>query len=286
MPRHDRSAHRRAADTTSIAPLAPPALPAISPIMASLAASICFVPSALGDFTGLSAISWGQCPGPCCCIVELYACFDEPTDVLLSVSNASISVPIPWVFLQGPAAPNWAPQMIAPTGCDSWVTIGAPPGTINTTALDPNFVAMPSSLDGVGWFNTTPVNQQGKVSAAGTVLIGRFAVPGVPNVAPVLIVDDLCVTWNNGPATPAAVACLAEPVVFPYSCQPVGVPTSHGCGVGCIGDTNADGVVDGGDLGGLLGAWGSNDPQYDLNHDGVVNGADAGLLLGGWGACG
>jgi len=55
----------------------------------------------------------------------------------------------------------------------------------------------------------------------------------------------------------------------------------------CLGDINGDGVVDGADLGLLLGAWGDNPGSpADLNGDGVVDGADLGLLLGAWGACG
>jgi hypothetical protein len=49
-----------------------------------------------------------------------------------------------------------------------------------------------------------------------------------------------------------------------------------------VGDLNADGAVDGADLGILLAAWGSFDPIADLNHDGVVDGADLGLLLSAW----
>jgi len=48
-------------------------------------------------------------------------------------------------------------------------------------------------------------------------------------------------------------------------------------------DLNGDGVVDGADLGALLGAWGSTDSAADLNADGVVDGADLGALLGAWG---
>ena len=53
----------------------------------------------------------------------------------------------------------------------------------------------------------------------------------------------------------------------------------------CVGDANADGVVDGADLGMLLGAWGGLAPNLDLNFDGAIDGADLGLLLGVWGAC-
>jgi len=58
----------------------------------------------------------------------------------------------------------------------------------------------------------------------------------------------------------------------------------------CLGDLNSDGVVNGADLGLLLGAWGACPGDVpgcvgDLNIDGVVNGADLGLLLGAWGPC-
>lgn len=50
------------------------------------------------------------------------------------------------------------------------------------------------------------------------------------------------------------------------------------------GDLNRDGLVDGADLGLLLGAWdqGAGSPA-DLNGDNVVDGADLGILLGSWG---
>jgi hypothetical protein len=51
----------------------------------------------------------------------------------------------------------------------------------------------------------------------------------------------------------------------------------------CPADRNADGVVDGADLGLLLGEWGA--PDADLTGDGVTDGADLGVLLGGWGSC-
>jgi hypothetical protein len=51
---------------------------------------------------------------------------------------------------------------------------------------------------------------------------------------------------------------------------------------------NGDNVVNGADLGLMLGAWGpcpSSPCAADLNLDGVVNGADLGLMLGAWGNC-
>lgn len=56
----------------------------------------------------------------------------------------------------------------------------------------------------------------------------------------------------------------------------VGVPS-------CPADLNGDGVVDGADLGIMLGAWGT--PGADLNGDGTTDGADLGIMLGAWGAC-
>lgn len=53
----------------------------------------------------------------------------------------------------------------------------------------------------------------------------------------------------------------------------------------CPGDIDGSGAVDGGDLGALLGAWGTADPLYDLDGSGTIDGADLGALLGGWGDC-
>lgn len=52
----------------------------------------------------------------------------------------------------------------------------------------------------------------------------------------------------------------------------------------CPSDLNGDGLVDGADLGVVLGGWGQTGPG-DLNGDGTVDGADLGLLLGSWGPC-
>ncbi|HMN96545.1 MAG TPA: hypothetical protein PKC43_09260 [Phycisphaerales bacterium] len=68
----------------------------------------------------------------------------------------------------------------------------------------------------------------------------------------------------------------------------ISIPVIAECSdAGAPGDLNGDGVVDGADLGLLLGAWGGcascpNCPA-DLNGDCAVNGADLGLLLGNWG---
>ena len=52
----------------------------------------------------------------------------------------------------------------------------------------------------------------------------------------------------------------------------------------CPGDLNADLVVDGADLGLLLGQWGG-EGNADFNGSGEVDGADLGVMLGSWGLC-
>lgn len=52
-------------------------------------------------------------------------------------------------------------------------------------------------------------------------------------------------------------------------------------GGGIPGDFNGDGIVDGADLGTLLGGWG-NSGETDLNGDGTTDGGDLGILLGSW----
>ncbi|HMN95719.1 MAG TPA: hypothetical protein PKC43_05650 [Phycisphaerales bacterium] len=66
-----------------------------------------------------------------------------------------------------------------------------------------------------------------------------------------------------------------------------GLPSSRvAAWVGCVpegilGDLDGNGIVDGADLGLLLGAWGDRGPA-DLDGNGVVDGADLGILLGNW----
>jgi hypothetical protein len=56
----------------------------------------------------------------------------------------------------------------------------------------------------------------------------------------------------------------------------------------CVADLNDDGIVNGDDLGLLLGAWGaclSTDCPADFDGTGIVDGDDLGVLLGAWGNC-
>ncbi|MFO0782316.1 MAG: hypothetical protein U0636_01345 [Phycisphaerales bacterium] len=53
----------------------------------------------------------------------------------------------------------------------------------------------------------------------------------------------------------------------------------------CPPDYDQNGMVDGSDLGILLGNWEEPGAYADLNGDGVTNGEDLGILLGYWGPC-
>ena len=54
----------------------------------------------------------------------------------------------------------------------------------------------------------------------------------------------------------------------------------------CRADVNCrDNEVNSADLGYMLAAWGTTNPQCDLDGDGFVRAADLGLLLGYWGPC-
>ena len=48
-------------------------------------------------------------------------------------------------------------------------------------------------------------------------------------------------------------------------------------------DFNRDGLVDATDLAALLGAWGTNNPNFDINQDGLVDATDLSMLLVAWG---
>lgn len=53
----------------------------------------------------------------------------------------------------------------------------------------------------------------------------------------------------------------------------------------CDADFDGSGIVDGADLGMLLGMWGTNETLADVNQDGTIDGADLGAMLGAWGEC-
>ena len=68
--------------------------------------------------------------------------------------------------------------------------------------------------------------------------------------------------------------------VMPNPYMPTSTPDMKG-----LMNTQRKGATGGGDdfaqrLGELLAAFGTNNPEYDFNGDGIVDGADLGILLG------
>ena len=122
----------------------------------------------LGDFT----------------VLDLYLTNDHASDLrLLSVFNVDIALGAgAFVHHDADAVGHWsaAYNLIgANTAIDSFATFGAMSGDDPyMAALDPNFdgaVAGSVSTD-AGWYNDDPSNDQGNVSAAGQVFVGRFVV--------------------------------------------------------------------------------------------------------------
>ncbi|MBM4112948.1 MAG: carbohydrate-binding protein [Phycisphaerae bacterium] len=110
-------------------------------------------------------------------------------------------------------------------------------------------------------------------------------------------------------AEPADPDCVSSAVISPVGCgdeiyfyeveltvtDPLGLATTVNAFLSpdckgvleCPADLNRDDLVDGSDLGDLLGAWGPALPgtPEDLDGNGVVDGSDLGELLGLWGPC-
>lgn len=84
-------------------------------------------------------------------------------------------------------------------------------------------------------------------------------------------------TFEDVLADPAAIAARTPQPVSRFVVDAVDVP--------CDADFSGDGVVNGADLGTLLGAWGSDDASADLDGSGLVDGGDLTVLLGAWGSC-
>jgi hypothetical protein len=67
----------------------------------------------------------------------------------------------------------------------------------------------------------------------------------------------------------------------------VAIVNSPALAQSCVGDCNANGVVDGYDLAICLAEWGPSaaTSRADIDGNGVVNGMDLGVILGNWGPC-
>ncbi len=126
---------------------------------------------------------------------------------------------------------------------------------------------------------------------------GSWDTPGLGNyVVPALScgseLAELCDAEHFNPYCSDSCCCDYVCQSDPYCCQvhwdSICVTKAGECSTACAGgecpaDFNLDMIVDGADLGTLLGSWGT--PDNDLTGDGLVDGADLGQLLGAWGPC-
>ena len=96
--------------------------------------------------------------------------------------------------------------------------------------------------------------------------------------------QDVSVAANCGDCNGDGIPDIAEIVAGAPDNDADGIPDA----CQCTGDLNRDGLVNGSDMGIMLGFWGPTGsvfPQSDINRDGSVDGADIGLLLANWGPC-
>ena len=94
-------------------------------------------------------------------------------------------------------------------------------------------------------------------------------------------------SWNSSdPRVRNTLVCSNPGMQISGSWTDLGGNTvSAACVDDCLGDINADGLVDGADLNILLGDWGQSGSVADLDASGLVDGEDLLVILGAWGPC-
>lgn len=179
-----------------------------------------------------------------------------------------------------PAIPLWS----GPNGATIWKNIGEPQYGVptNNVSLHPGGGEQPCIAR---W--TAPAGVSGTVTVTGRFLSGDS---GTMQVAVRHGGGSVWSATNSGEfnlqlaVTPGDTIDFAVFGGYFYGNTPLEV-VIQGAPL-CTPDFNGDGMVDGADLGTLLGAWGScSGCVADLNGDSLVDGADLGALLGAWGPC-
>jgi hypothetical protein len=210
-------------------------------------------------------------------VIEIFAEFDPTSVEVVNVYGSSISNSGGAAFVQNDfAGGSWSPVFTDPATAwaDSFVTIGGDPGPAsgNTTTLDPTFgdgtAAVPPA--GAGWYNSNPANLQGLSNlSTGRVFVGRFVIEQL------LVEESLSfagsISFAEYPDGDTQQESSTVIVEYPI--------------IDCPSDINADGIIDGADLGTMLLDWGSSSQTSDLDGSGIVDGADLGILLLDWGGC-
>ncbi len=165
-----------------------------------------------------------------------------------------------------------------------WVRSADAPGTSVGRKGILLVTAPPSVASGVYWHVVPTGDGYGSIIGAAP---GLF-VPGSNVHVRIEATGNTYKAYINGSATPATTLIdgtfsHGNVALYDFSGQKFDNVVLNGTLVCSIpADLNCDGIVDGTDLGLLLGAWGASSGEADLNSDGSVDGSDLGLLLGSW----
>jgi hypothetical protein len=249
-----------------------------------LCASALLTPSAKAFFFGwISESSVVNTPEGPVSVLDLYALFSDKDELLVGIREATITSSNAVFLHDDSAGGSWRPQATSGSAAlDSHVLLGGWPGpgnsTIFPTGPSPDQADFPN---GISWQDGDEVPFQGIpqplpfINLYG-VKVGRFVTSAIPEdpCSPVAksFVLSCIVVYQPFLGGPVLEISLPHPAVF---APPI-----------LAGDVDANGNVDGNDLGLLLGSWGpcASCPA-DLNADGVVDSADLGLLLANWNTC-
>ncbi len=180
------------------------------------------------------------------------------------------------------AAPPGSIIMAPPAG-DGLASNGLVATTIRFTAQAPTDNTIVSFLPTLGQFGKTRVLLQGFEVTGNVTSSARIMIKGAgcPGSGP-------CLEPHNGLGCSDEACCLlvcdADPFCCDFGWDIICVARARATCYGCFADLNANGEVDGADLGLLLTNWGGSGCG-DLDFNGVIDGADLGLLLNSWGPC-
>lgn len=204
-----------------------------------------------------------------------------PTSTFFGVSNLTVPLEAGALTAATAAQSGAAAGTVTANPDGTWAFAVSVPVTVSVagtsmgqpfTSDSPGALVLGGTLafgsGGVSLSATGSVNESVPVDAPPPIVSQPFPLPTIlpPGSTANLLMSG---TFSPGTATTSASASLAA--AGPLVPRP--------------GDLNADGTVNGLDLGILLGSWGPAAPgnPADINADGTVNGLDLGVLLGNWG---
>ncbi|MCA9284169.1 MAG: hypothetical protein KDA22_03070, partial [Phycisphaerales bacterium] len=168
--------------------------------------------------------------------------------------------------------------------CPDVCSLGKPsfePIACNTTICGTGWAA--GGTRDTDWYEIT-FETATEVTFSGTaefpLVIGIVDTGGIPDCS---LASALNPFATANPCAEASFTACLQPGTYWFFAAPNAFDGFPCGGSDCCPDSNDDGVIDGADLGSLLGAWGTDACDFDLDGSGNVDGADLGLLLGLWG---